>query len=103
MARIVVTASLTAKPGLGDQLAEELGKLVDAVADEEGTELFVVHRVEGDPDTVFFYEVYRDQDALDAHRKNPALAASGPALGELLGGAPVLTTLTPVKAKALPI
>ena len=103
MARIVVTARLKAKPGQGDQLAEALGKLVDAVADEEGTELFVMHRVSDDPDAVVFYEVYRDQDALDAHRKNPALAASGPALGELLGEPPVLTTLAPVKAKGLTV
>ena len=56
-----------------------------------------------DPDAVFFYEVYRDQAALDAHRQNPALGAGGAALGELLDGRPVLTTLTPVKSKGLAI
>ena len=101
MSRIVVTASLKAKPGKGDELAELLGGLVDAVASEDGTELFTIHRVADDPDTVFFYEVYRDQAALDEHRKNPALAAGGAALGELLDGRPVLTMLTPVKSKGL--
>jgi quinol monooxygenase YgiN len=103
MARIVVTATLKAKPGKGDELAALLGGLVDAVADEEGTEQFVVHRVADDPDTVFFYEAYRDQDALDAHRKNPALGANGAALGELLDGRPVLTMLTPVRGKGMTI
>jgi quinol monooxygenase YgiN len=103
MSRIVVTATLKAKPGKGDELADLLGGLVDAVADEDGTEQFVIHRVADDPDTVFFYEVYRDQDALDVHRKNPALGAGGAALGELLDGRPVLTMLTPVKAKNLKI
>jgi quinol monooxygenase YgiN len=101
MSRIVVTATLKAKPGKGDDLAELLGGLVDAVAGEEGTEQFVIHRVADDPDTVFFYEVYRDQAALDAHRQNPALGAGGAALGELLDGRPVLTMLTPVKAKGM--
>jgi quinol monooxygenase YgiN len=101
MARIVVTATLKAKPGKGDELAELLGGLVDAVGPEDGTELFVIHRDTADPDSVFFYEVYRDQDALDVHRKNPALGAGGAALGELLAGAPVLSTFTPVKAKNL--
>jgi quinol monooxygenase YgiN len=103
MARIVVTATLKAKPGKGDELAELLGGLVDAVAGEGGTEQFVIHRVQDDPDTVFFYEVYRDQEALDTHRKNPALGAGGAALGELLDGRPVLTMLTPVKAKGMAI
>jgi quinol monooxygenase YgiN len=103
MARIVVTATLKAKPGKGDELAEVLGGLVDAVADEDGTEQFVIHRSSDEPDTVFFYEVYRDQDALDAHRKNPALGAGGAALGELLDGRPVLTTLTPVRAKGMAV
>jgi quinol monooxygenase YgiN len=101
MTRIVVTATLKAKPGKGDELAELLGGLVDAVGPEEGTEQFVIHRVQDDPDTVFFYEVYRDQAALDAHRQNPALGAGGAALGELLDGRPVLTMLTPVKAKGM--
>jgi quinol monooxygenase YgiN len=103
MSRIVVTATLKAKPGKGDELASVLGGLVDAVAGEEGTEQFVIHRVHDDPDTVFFYEMYRDQAALDAHRQNPALAAGGSALGELLDGRPVLTMLTPVKGKGLAI
>jgi quinol monooxygenase YgiN len=103
MSRIVVTATLKAKPGKGDELAALLGGLVDAVADEEGTEQFVIHRSSDDPDSVFFYEVYRDQAALDAHRTNPALGANGAALGELLDGRPVLTTLTPVRAKGLAI
>jgi quinol monooxygenase YgiN len=103
MPRIVVTATLKAKPGKGDELAELLGGLVDAVAGEDGTEQFTIHRTADDPDSVFFYEVYRDQDALDVHRKNPALGAGGAALGELLAGPPVLTRLTPVKSKGLAI
>jgi quinol monooxygenase YgiN len=103
MSRIVVTATLKAKSGKGDELAALLGGLVDAVADEDGTEQFVIHRVADDPDTVFFYEVYRDQAALDTHRQNPALSAGGAALGELLDGRPVLTILTPEKAKGLAI
>jgi quinol monooxygenase YgiN len=50
---------------------------------------------------VWFYELYRDGDALAAHGGSEAMKAMGPPLASLLAGRPELTFLTPVRAKGL--
>jgi quinol monooxygenase YgiN len=43
--------------------------------DEEGCLRFNVLQDAQDPDVYYFYEVYRDQQALDAHRETPHFKA----------------------------
>jgi quinol monooxygenase YgiN len=51
---------------------EQVGDLLKSLAaesrEEPGCVVYVPHRIEGEPDTVLIYEMYRDGAALDAHR-----------------------------------
>lgn len=103
MARIAISAQLRAQPGKRAALMEALTPLHDAVKAEPGTEVFAMHASDADPDVVWFYEVYKDQDALALHQKNPALASIGPAMAGLVAGAPEIIHFTPVRAKGIEI
>ena len=101
MSKIAVIAKLSAAPGKRDELVSVLQELVNGVASEDGTLAYALHTSNADDSTVFFYELYTDQAALDAHSKSPTMAAVGPKLAGLLGGMPELTQLTPVGGKGL--
>ncbi len=73
MAPIVIFTRLTAQPGRRAELLAAFAPLLDAVADEPGTEVFVMHTARDDADVVLFYEVYRDEVALATHRESEAV------------------------------
>lgn len=50
-----------------EQIQEALRALTDASRREPGCLTYVPHTLEGDPNTVFIYEQYRDQAAREAH------------------------------------
>ena len=50
------------------RVADLLSTLAEASRKEPGCVTYVPHAVEGEPDTVFIYEQYRDEASLDAHR-----------------------------------
>lgn len=65
---ITFTVRLKFAPEDRDDVAETLRLLAAASRQEAGCVSYIPHLVEGDPDTVFIYEQYRDEDALKAHR-----------------------------------
>src|SRR5687767_4834632 len=101
MAKVALLAKMTAAAGKRDELVEAFGPLYDAVAVEEGTEIYALHLDAADADVVWFYELYRDSDALAAHGTSEAMKAIGPQLASLLAGQPELIFLTPGRAKGL--
>ena len=101
MTKVALVAKMTAAAGKRDELVEAFGTLYDAVAQEEGTEIYALHLDGGNEDVVWFYELYRDMDALTAHGTSEAMQAMGPVMGPLLAAQPELTFLTPVRAKGL--
>lgn len=103
MSKVALVAKMTAAPGKRDELVEAFTSFYDAVEAEEGTEVYALHVDAGDEDVVWFYELYRDMDALTAHGTSEAMQAMGPRLGPLLAGSPELTFLTPVRAKGLSV
>ena len=50
-----------------EQIQEALRALTDASRREPGCLAYVPHALEGDPNTIFIYEQYRDQAAREAH------------------------------------
>lgn len=54
-----------------------------------------------EPDVVWFYELYSDQDALKAHGTSDAMKATA-SLAEFMAGRPELQFLEPVVGKGLP-
>ena len=88
MAQVSVIAKLVAKAGKRDELVEQLGKLVTAAGDEPGTLVYSLNLSTTEPDVVYFFEMYADQDAFAVHGKSDAFKAAGAGIGPLLGARP---------------
>lgn len=100
--KVAVIAKITVRPEAADEVEAVLRTLTEATAEEDGTVEHILNR-EGDSGSFWFYEVYDDQAAFDAHGQNPALPAAFKQFGNLLGEPPELHILTPVLAKRLPL
>lgn len=68
----ILHATFTAQPGQGDRIAALLHDFAEVVRAEEGTVVFDACRLADDPDRFFVYEVYRDDEAFQAHLAAPA-------------------------------
>ncbi len=68
---VVLAVTWMAKPGHEDEVAEIFGKLQTASRQEPGCLMYIVHRHRTDATRFFIYEQYRDDAALEAHRKSP--------------------------------
>src|SRR6185312_15421029 len=64
---ISFTVRMKFKPEDRDEIQQALRALTVASRQEPGCATYVPHILEGDPDTIFIYEQYRDQAARDAH------------------------------------
>jgi quinol monooxygenase YgiN len=102
VAQVSVIAKLTAKEGKRDERLEHLRTMAKATEDEPGTLQYTVNPSTTDPEVVWFYEVYTNQDALVAHGGSDAMKAAGPALAELLAARLELHICEPVAGKNLP-
>jgi quinol monooxygenase YgiN len=76
-----------------DALVDALKELVPAVHDEDGCELYSLHRGQ---DQVVFVEKWRDAEALQAHRSGPNTKALGEKLTGLVAGTPEILVLEAV-------
>ena len=68
---VVLAVTWMAKPGHEDEVAGIFGKLQTASRQEPGCLMYIVHRHRTDATRFFIYEQYRDDAALEAHRKSP--------------------------------
>jgi quinol monooxygenase YgiN len=102
VAQVSVIAKLTAKEGKRDELLDRLRPFIKAMEDEAGALQYVPNRSTTEPDVIWFYEVYTDQDALVAHGGSDAMKAAGPIFGELLAGRAELHVCEPVAGKNVP-
>ena len=77
MPKVAAIAKLTAAEGQRDALVKVMDQLIDAAADEAGTEIYVLHLVAKNQDVIWFYELYTDNDALAAHSSSDTMKAIG--------------------------
>ena len=71
----VISVQFSLKPEHVEEFIEQsLGDAKGSVENEPGCLRFDVYRDEEDPNIVCFYEVYRDDAALEAHRQMPHYA-----------------------------
>lgn len=73
---VELVATLVARPGMETALINAVLEIVPKVRKESGCISYIPHVRRDRPDTIVMYEVWADQDALDAH-------ASGENLGSL--------------------
>ncbi len=95
--RIGLFVRLPGLPGSRPALLDALHTYADRLAEEPGTELFVISVDPGDPDVVWLNEWFSDEDALEAHRAAPAFANLLGALPELLSGPAGLLRIDPLR------
>jgi quinol monooxygenase YgiN len=67
---VVLAVTWIAKPGHEDEVAGIFGKLQTASRQEPGCLMYIVHRHRTEATRFFIYEQYRDDAALEAHRKS---------------------------------
>jgi len=102
MSQVAIWARIPVKPGKRDEAIAAMQSELDHVTQNEpGTTYYIVHHDPKDEDSVYFYELYTDQAAAEAHGKSEAMKAMGPVLAPFLAGRPELKFLTPIKGKGL--
>jgi quinol monooxygenase YgiN len=95
MGKISVIATITVKDGRGDDVIAAFEKGAALLHTEPGTEQYVLHRNQNDPNVFYVTELYTDQAALDVHQSGEVAKALGGALGDVIESAD-LQFATPV-------
>ncbi|GGQ46720.1 putative quinol monooxygenase [Streptomyces asoensis] len=94
-------AEFTAREGARDEVARLIGDYARAVREEEGNLVFDVYTRASAPRAFWIFEVYRDEDAFQAHLKAPYGGPFNVALAPLIEeDASVLTFLDPLSVRA---
>ena len=88
---------LTANAGMRPALLDLLNTYADGLAEEPGTELFIVSMDPGDANIVWLYEIFADEDAENAHRGSSGFAALMAAMPPLLDGPPAVLRTVPLR------
>ncbi|WP_338783650.1 putative quinol monooxygenase [Streptomyces sp. DG1A-41] len=90
-------AEFTAREGAEDEVTRLILEYAEKVREEEGNLAFDVYTKEASPRAYWIFEVYRDEDAFQAHLKAPYGGPFNTALAPLIEeDASVLTFLDPV-------
>ena len=103
MSKISIIATLTAAEGKADELVTGLEAVIAAADEENGLEIYSLHRDPDDANTFYFFELYTDDAAFAVHGKGEKMKAAMGALGGLLAGRPDVKILEPLAAKGLDI
>ena len=101
MSKVSLIAKLQAAEGKADELTAAVQNLIAAAEVEPGLEVYSAHADPAAPGVFYFFELYTDQAAYEAHGKDERIRAAMGEVGGLLGGRPEITVLTPVAAKGL--
>lgn len=88
---------LNCKPGFRPALLDVLNTYTDGLAEEPGTEVFVVSLDPDASDTVWLYEVFKDEQAQVAHQAASGFADMMQAMPPLLEGPPAVLRLDPLR------
>jgi quinol monooxygenase YgiN len=88
---------LTAQSGHRAALLDLLNTYTDGLAEEPGTEVFVVSVDPDDDAIVWLYEIFRDVDAENAHRSSDGFAMLMERMPPLLDGPPAVLRMNPLR------
>jgi quinol monooxygenase YgiN len=101
MSQIAMIAKFTCIDGKRDDLYAGLAPMMDHVDSEQGTLLYQLLEDPNDANVAYMYELYADNEALQAHSTSDVMKQIMNAFGGILAGRPELTMLTPVRGKGL--
>lgn len=104
MSKISMIAKMSAAEGKEAELEARFRELIAAADEEPGCEVYSVHKDTKNPGVYYFFELYRDGDALAVHGKGDRMKEAMGALGGgLLAGRPEIIAMDPIAAKGLSI
>ena len=89
---IVVLATVPGKPDKRAELAAALGTAAVASRGDKGCQSYAFFTDVENPDSYSSIETWDSQADLDAHMQTPHIASLLAAIGDLVAGAPVITT-----------
>lgn len=95
--RTAALVRLTCKQGMRPALLEVLNKYVDRLDEEPGTEFYTLSIDPDSDNLVWLYQVYAHEEARLEHQQAPALAELIPAMQDLLGEAPAILRMSPLR------
>lgn len=101
MSQVAVAVKLTIKEGQRDAMTSAVMKGVETAKTEAGTLTYIFHHDLANENVVWFYELYADQTALDAHMSSESFRVFSKSLVPFVEGAPEFTFLTAVGGKGL--
>jgi quinol monooxygenase YgiN len=101
MSKVGVLVKFTVKPGLRDQLVEHFRLLVEHANTEGGAEDWSFHLSPVETNTVWLYEVYKDQSAMDAHNSAEITVQAKVKTHEITAGVPEVVPLIPIVGNGL--
>jgi quinol monooxygenase YgiN len=94
---IAVIATLRVQGGKAQEFETLFGQLAAQVrANESGSIAYQLCRSRTEADTYKVLEIYRDEQALEAHRASEHFRSAGPGLGTVLAGRPEIELLDAV-------
>ncbi len=95
--RISLLVRLNCKAGMRAALLDSLNSYTDGLAEEPGTEMFVVSLDAENANTVWLYEIFRDAQAQVAHRSASGFGDLMHAMTDLLDGPPAVLAMEPLR------
>ena len=101
MSQIAVVLKIKIKEGQRDAFTQIALQGVETAKTEPGTTIYSFHHDAVDPNTVWLYELYADQDAANLHMSSDAFKAWSKSLVPFVDGAPEISFLTPTGGKGI--
>ncbi|GAB3046915.1 putative quinol monooxygenase [Spirosoma pulveris] len=91
---IALTAEITILNGFESEVLLAAQKVWEATRNEDGSELFLLNTRKDTTNVILFYEVFKTQEAFDAHvRVDHTVAFLNCLKGKVVGDGPALTFL----------
>ena len=88
---------ITCTAGMRASLLDMLNTYADGLQEEPGTELLVVSVDPDDDSIVWLYEMFKDEDAENAHRSSAGFATMMEQMPAFLAGPPAILRMEPLR------
>ena len=96
MSQVVVVATFEVQEGKAGEAEAALRETIEATHAEAGCLRYALHRDKNDPNVFVLVEHWTAQDALDAHFRQPYVAALGEKAAGVLAAPPVIRFCEPI-------
>ncbi len=96
-----MVVKLKIKEGQREAMTEAVNQGIETTRGEAGTLIYVFHHDAVEKNTVWFYELYADQDSVNLHMGSAGFKSWSKTLAPFIDGAPEISFLTPIGGKGV--